>query len=64
MDEQRVRVEVDANGVGEVTMVRADKMNALDPAMFRALIDAIARLRFEARLRAVPGPTSRGSRLS
>jgi enoyl-CoA hydratase/carnithine racemase len=53
MDEQRVRVEVDAEGVAEVAMVRADKMNALDQAMFRALIDAIARLRGESRLRAV-----------
>ena len=53
MDEQRVRVELDADGVAEVAMVRTDKMNALDPAMFRALIDAIARLRGEPRLRAV-----------
>jgi enoyl-CoA hydratase/carnithine racemase len=53
MDEERVRVELGANGVAEVAMVRADKMNALDPAMFRALIDAIARLRGASGLRAV-----------
>ncbi|MCC2635103.1 MAG: enoyl-CoA hydratase [Ramlibacter sp.] len=53
MDEQRVRVEVDAHGVAEVTLVRADKMNALDPAMFRAINAAIDRLRGESGLRAV-----------
>src|SRR5687768_5108550 len=53
MDEQRVRVEVDAHGVAEVTMVRADKMNALDPAMLRALVGAIERLRAQDGLRAV-----------
>ena len=34
-DEQRVRVSVDDHGVAEVAMVRADKMNALDPEMYR-----------------------------
>jgi enoyl-CoA hydratase/carnithine racemase len=53
MNEQRVRVTVDEHGVAEVAMVRADKMNALDPHMFRALIDAIAQLRGDARVRAV-----------
>jgi len=53
MDEERVRVSVDVQGVAEVAMVRADKMNALDPEMFRALIDAIARLRADASVRAV-----------
>jgi enoyl-CoA hydratase/carnithine racemase len=53
MDEDRVRVGVDAQGVAEVAMVRVDKMNALDPEMFRALIAAIARLRTDARVRAV-----------
>lgn len=53
MDEQRVRVDVDANGVAEVAMVRADKMNALDRGMFEALIAAVAQLRGDARVRAV-----------
>lgn len=30
-----------ADGIAEVRMTRADKMNAIDPAMFDALIDAI-----------------------
>ena len=41
-NEQRVRVTVDDRGVAEVAMVRADKMNAIDAAMFKALIDAMA----------------------
>jgi enoyl-CoA hydratase/carnithine racemase len=53
MSDERVRVDMAGDGVAEVAMVRADKMNALDPAMFRALIDAIARLRKEPSLRAV-----------
>jgi enoyl-CoA hydratase/carnithine racemase len=53
MAEERVRVAVDAQGVAEVAMVRADKMNALDDAMFRALIAAIAQVRADARVRAV-----------
>ena len=53
MNEERVRVTVDAGGVAEVAMVRAEKMNALDNEMFRSLIDAIAQLRSDARVRAV-----------
>jgi enoyl-CoA hydratase/carnithine racemase len=53
MNEERVKVQVDGHGVAEVAMVRADKMNALDPAMFRALIDAITQLRSDAAVRAV-----------
>lgn len=53
MSEERVRVSVDASGVAEVAMVRADKMNALDAEMFGALIGAIAALRDDARVRAV-----------
>ena len=53
MDEQRVRVEVDGQGVAEVALVRADKMNALDHGMFEAIIAAIARLRGDAQVRAV-----------
>ncbi len=36
----RVRISMEANGVAQVRMIRTDKMNALDPAMFEALIDA------------------------
>ena len=53
MNEERVRVTVDEHGVAEVAMVRADKMNALDPQMFRALRDAIAQLRADTSVRAV-----------
>jgi enoyl-CoA hydratase/carnithine racemase len=42
-----------ADGVVELHMARADKMNALDPAMFDALIDAGSRLRDDASVRAV-----------
>ncbi len=36
----RVAVELAPNGVAQVRLIRADKMNALDPDMFAALIDA------------------------
>jgi enoyl-CoA hydratase/carnithine racemase len=36
---ERVRVSIE-NGVADVCMTRGDKMNALDPAMFDALIEA------------------------
>jgi enoyl-CoA hydratase/carnithine racemase len=36
--EERIKVEI-TNGVADVRMVRTDKMNALDDAMFQALID-------------------------
>jgi enoyl-CoA hydratase/carnithine racemase len=42
-----------ADGVVELQLSRADKMNALDPAMFDALIDAGTRLRDDTRVRAV-----------
>jgi len=48
----RVAVEI-TNGVADVRMVRADKMNALDDAMFQALIDTGERLKTERGLRAV-----------
>lgn len=50
--EQRVSIEV-ADGVADVRLVRTDKMNALDDAMFQALIDAGERLKTEPGLRAV-----------
>lgn len=49
----RVRIDIDALGVAEVHLVRGDKMNALDPAMFDALNAALAELRGVQRLRAV-----------
>lgn len=42
-----------ADGVVELHLARPDKMNALDPAMFDALIDAGLRLRDDAQVRAV-----------
>ena len=48
----RVTVSLDG-GVADVRLVRADKMNALDDAMFEALIVAGERLKHEAGLRAV-----------
>ena len=30
----RVSIQIDADGVAQVRMIRTDKMNALDPAMF------------------------------
>jgi enoyl-CoA hydratase/carnithine racemase len=50
--EQRVSISL-SDGVADVRMVRADKMNALDAAMFEALVDATDRLSRERGLRAV-----------
>ncbi len=36
----RVTIEMDGSGVAQVRLIRADKMNALDPEMFAALISA------------------------
>src|SRR5438270_10588351 len=48
------RVTVDIQGgVADVRLVRADKMNALDNAMFEALAETGERLKSEAGLRAV-----------
>jgi enoyl-CoA hydratase/carnithine racemase len=41
------------DGVVELHLARAEKMNALDPAMFEAIIDAGSRLRDDAGVRAV-----------
>jgi enoyl-CoA hydratase/carnithine racemase len=48
-----VRIVHHAGGVAEVTLNRPDKMNALAPAMFTALIDAGESLITNARVRAV-----------
>ena len=50
---KRVRIEIDANGVADVCLVRGDKMNALDMAMFDALAEAIDQLKVMPGLRAV-----------
>jgi enoyl-CoA hydratase/carnithine racemase len=50
--EQRVSISI-ADGVADVRLVRADKMNALDAAMFDALVAATGRLSKEKGVRAV-----------
>ena len=50
--DERVRVEI-ADGVAEVTLNRPDKLNALDPAMFEAIIAAGESLSRTVGLRAV-----------
>lgn len=52
MSEQRVTIDFDQH-VADVRLARPDKLNALDPAMFAALIDAIAQLDTTPGLRAV-----------
>lgn len=53
MAEERVTVALGDDGVAQVRLNRPDKMNALDPAMFDALIEAGAALRTMPGLRAV-----------
>src|SRR5260221_10003949 len=48
----RVTVAIEG-GVADVRLVRADKMNALDDAMFNALIETGERLKTERGVRAV-----------
>ena len=50
--EDRIRVELH-EGVADVRMVRTDKMNALDDAMFTALVETGERLKSRSGLRAV-----------
>jgi enoyl-CoA hydratase/carnithine racemase len=50
--ENRVAIDI-TDGVADVRLVRADKMNALDMAMFEALVAATERLSNEKGLRAV-----------
>ncbi len=50
--EQRVSISI-AEGIADVRLVRPDKMNALDAAMFEALVETSARLRTQKGLRAV-----------
>lgn len=51
--DQRVRVTIDEAGVAEVALTRADKMNALDMAMFDAIAAAITQLKTAPDVRAV-----------
>jgi enoyl-CoA hydratase/carnithine racemase len=53
VSDDRVRVQIGANGVATVTMVRADKHNALDQAMFEGLMHAAEQLAANAAVRAV-----------
>jgi enoyl-CoA hydratase/carnithine racemase len=50
--EDRIRLSI-ADGVADVRLNRADKMNALDPPMFKAIADTAARLRQDNGVRAV-----------
>jgi enoyl-CoA hydratase/carnithine racemase len=50
--DDRVKVTM-SDGVADVRLVRADKMNALDAAMFDALVATNGRLAHEKGLRAV-----------
>jgi enoyl-CoA hydratase/carnithine racemase len=52
MTEQRVTIHI-ANGIADVRLARPDKMNALDPAMFAGIADAIDQLNATPGLRAV-----------
>ncbi len=49
----RVLTTIDEQGIAHVRMNRADKMNALDPAMFEALVAASESLRANAKVRVV-----------
>ena len=51
--QDRVRITIDDQGVADVCLVRGDKMNALDAAMFDALVAAITQLKTQPGLRAV-----------
>ncbi|NIK46538.1 crotonase/enoyl-CoA hydratase family protein [Variibacter gotjawalensis] len=51
-DDKRVSVTID-NGVADVRLVRAEKMNALDDKMFEAIIAAGEKLKSERSVRAV-----------
>src|SRR5580693_7866886 len=53
MAEDRVQIKIGAGGVATVTMVRGDKHNALDQAMFEGLMNAAGQLAGDASVRAV-----------
>ena len=60
--ENRIRLTI-ADGIADVRLNRADKMNALDPAMFQAIAQAGARLKDDQSLRAVVCPV-KGARFA
>ena len=53
VSEDRVRVRIGDNGVATATMVRSDKHNALDQAMFEGLMNAAEQLADDRSVRAV-----------
>ncbi|MDV7241560.1 MULTISPECIES: crotonase/enoyl-CoA hydratase family protein [Rhodococcus] len=53
MSDKRIRIRMGDSGVAIVTMVRADKHNALDKAMFEGLLEAADRLATDRTVRAV-----------
>lgn len=53
MTDDRVSISVGEDGVADVRLTRADKLNALDPAMFAGISDAIDTLEQTAGLRCV-----------
>jgi enoyl-CoA hydratase/carnithine racemase len=53
MANDRVTLTLDADGVAQVRLARPDKMNALDPAMFDAIVETGEALRTMTGLRAV-----------
>ncbi len=53
MSEHRIRVDIDKAGVATVTLDRAEKHNALDRAMFDAIVDVAAQLAEDRTVRAV-----------
>jgi enoyl-CoA hydratase/carnithine racemase len=50
--EDRIRLSI-TDGIADVRLNRADKMNALDPAMFKAIADTGARLKQDTGVRAI-----------
>ena len=48
----RIKVQID-NGIADVRLVRAEKMNALDEAMFAALVETGEKLKADGGLRAI-----------
>lgn len=51
--QDRVRITMLEDGIADVRLIRADKMNALDPAMFKGITEAIDQLKETAGLRVV-----------
>ena len=49
---ERISVEI-SNGVADIRLTRADKMNALDDAMFTALVETGERMKTEKGVRAI-----------